>query len=143
MGVHYVKFGLFDDVVKVDEPEALVYETRAVAVLVFLLAPKTGPVVLLFSAVMGLTFLSTVPPTAGLVAKFFGTAHMATLFGFVMLSHQIGGFLGAWLGGKAFEWTGSYDWMWYADIVLAAGAALIHLPIREAAIAPRVAAAAT
>ena len=62
---------------------------------------------------------------------------MATLFGFVMLSHQLGGFLGAWLGGKAFEATGSYDWMWYADIVLAAGAALIHLPIREARLPPR------
>ena len=102
------------------------------AVLVFLFAPKTGPVVLLFAAVMGLTFLSTVPPTAGLVAKFFGPANMATLFGIVMLSHQIGGFLGAWLGGKSFEWTGSYDWMWYADIVLAVGAALVHMPIREA-----------
>jgi predicted MFS family arabinose efflux permease len=85
-----------------------------------------------FAAVIGLTYLSTVPPTAGLVAKFFGPAHMATLFGIVMLSHQVGGFLGAWLGGKAFEWTGSYDWMWYADIVLAVGAALVHLPIREA-----------
>lgn len=110
---------------------ALVYATRAVAVLLFLVAPKTGPVVLLFSAVMGLTFLSTVPPTAGLVAKFFGTAHMATLFGLVMLTHQIGGFLGAWLGGKVFEATGAYDWVWYIDIVLAVGAALVHLPIRE------------
>jgi MFS family permease len=119
---------------------SLVYAARGVAVLVFLLAPKTEAVVLVFAAVIGLTYLSTVPPTAGLVAKFFGTAHMATLFGFVMLSHQIGGFLGAWLGGKAFEWTGSYNWMWYADIVLAAGAALIHLPIREAALPPRVAA---
>ena len=108
----------------------------------FLLAPKTEAVVLVFAAVIGLTYLSTVPPTAGLVAKFFGTAHMATLFGFVMLSHQIGGFLGAWLGGKAFEWTGSYDWMWYVDIVLAVGAALIHLPIREARLPPRLAAAA-
>ena len=62
---------------------------------------------------------------------------MATLFGVVMLTHQIGGFLGAWLGGKAFESTGSYDWMWYADIVLAVGAALIHLPIREARLPPR------
>jgi len=113
----------------------------AVAVLLFLFAPKTEAVVLIFAAVIGVTYLSTVPPTAGLVAKFFGTAHMATLFGFVMLSHQIGGFLGAWLGGKAFEWTGSYDWMWYADIVLAAGAALIHLPISEAVVPPRVAAA--
>jgi MFS family permease len=74
---------------------SLVYATRALAVLVFLLAHKTGPVVLAFSAVMGLTFLSTVPPTAGLVAKFFGPANMATLFGIVMFSHQIGGFLGA------------------------------------------------
>ncbi len=111
---------------------SLVYAVRAVAVLVFLLSPKTGPVLLTFAAVMGLTFLSTVPPTAGLVAKFFGTAHMATLFGVVMLTHQVGGFLGAWLGGKVFEATGSYDWMWYADIVLAVGAALVHLPIREA-----------
>jgi predicted MFS family arabinose efflux permease len=121
---------------------SLLYASRGVAVLLFLLAPKTEAVVLVFAAVIGLTYLSTVPPTVGLVAKFFGTAHMATLFGFVMLSHQIGGFLGAWLGGKAFEWTGSYDWMWYADIVLAAGAALIHLPIREAVVPARVTAAA-
>ena len=111
---------------------SLVYATRAVAVLIFLLAPKTGVVVLVFAAVMGLTFLSTVPPTAGLVAKFFGTANMATLFGIVMLTHQVGGFLGAWLGGKVFVATGSYDWIWYVDIVLAVGAALIHLPIHEA-----------
>jgi predicted MFS family arabinose efflux permease len=110
---------------------ALVYAARALAVIVFLLAPKTGPVVLLFSAVMGLTFLSTVPPTAGLVAKFFGPSNMATLFGIVLLTHQVGGFLGAWLGGKVFDATGAYDWIWYIDIVLAVGAALIHLPIRE------------
>ncbi len=121
---------------------SLVYAARALAVLAFLFAPKTEAVVLVFAAFIGLTYLSTVPPTAGLVAKFFGTAHMATLFGFVMLSHQIGGFLGAWLGGKSFEWTGSYDWMWYADIVLAVGAALIHLPIREARLPARLAAAA-
>ena len=111
---------------------SLVYATRAVAVLLFLVAPKTEFTFLVFAAVIGVSYLSTVPPTAGLVAKFFGPSHMATLFGLVMLSHQIGGFLGAYLGGKAFEWTGSYNWMWYADIVLAVGAALIHLPIREA-----------
>jgi MFS family permease len=111
---------------------SLLYAVRAVAVLVFLFAPKTGPVLLVFAAVMGLTFLSTVPPTAGLVAKFFGPANMATLFGIVMLTHQVGGFLGAWLGGQVFEATGNYDWIWYIDIVLAVGAALIHLPIREA-----------
>ena len=105
--------------------------------LLFVLAPKTTPVMLLFAAVMGLTFLSTVPPTAGLVAKFFGIANMATLFGIVMLTHQLGGFLGAWLGGKVFEATGNYDWVWYIDILLAIGAALIHLPIREARLPAR------
>ncbi len=108
-----------------------IYLVRALAVLAFVLAPKTTPVVLVFAAVMGVTFLSTVPPTAGLVARFFGPAHMATLVGLVMVTHQIGGFLGAWLGGKAFEASGSYDWIWYADIVLALAAALIHLPIQE------------
>ena len=111
--------------------------TRGLAVLIFMLAPKNETVVLVFSAVMGLTFLSTVPPTAGLVAKFFGPAHMGTLFGLVMVSHQIGGFLGAYLGGKAFELTGRYDMMWLADIALAVGAALIHLPIREAELPAR------
>lgn len=110
---------------------SLIYAARALAVLAFLLAPKTGPVLLIFSAVMGLTFLSTVPPTAGLVAKFFGPANMATLFGTVMLSHQVGGFLGAWLGGTVFQATGSYDIVWAIDIALAVGAALLHLPIDE------------
>ncbi|RYF15724.1 MAG: MFS transporter [Comamonadaceae bacterium] len=116
---------------------ALIYATRALAVLVFLLAPKSGAVVLVFSAVMGLTYLSTVPPTAGLVTKFFGPANMATLFGVVMLTHQVGAFFGSWMGGKVFEWTGSYDWFWYVDILLALGAALVHLPIREAPLPAR------
>ena len=121
---------------------SLVYASRAVAVLLFVLAPKTGPVVLVFAAFMGLTFLSTVPPTAGLVAKFFGISHMATLFGVVMLTHQVGGFLGVWLGGKVFESTGSYDIIWFIDIALAVAAALVHLPIREALLPARVVAAA-
>jgi len=111
---------------------SIVYAMRAVAVLAFLAAPKTEVTFVLFSAVLGLTWLSTVPPTAGLVAKFYGPRYMATLFGIVMLSHQIGGFLGAYLGGKAFTATGSYDWMWWADIALALFAAAVHLPIREA-----------
>lgn len=110
---------------------SLLYATRGLAVLIFLLAPKTPAVMLIFAAVMGVTFLSTVPPTAGLVAKMFGTANMAMLFGIVMLAHQIGGFFGAFLGGYVFQATGSYDWVWYIDIVLAAGAALVNLPIRE------------
>ncbi|MDM0043913.1 MFS transporter [Variovorax dokdonensis] len=121
---------------------ALVYSVRAVAVLVFLLAPKTPTTVLVFAAVMGVSFLSTVPPTAGLVAKFFGPSNMAMLFGIVMLAHQVGGFLGAWLGGRVFEATGSYDWVWYIDIVLAIGAALVNLSIREAPLARRAVAAA-
>jgi predicted MFS family arabinose efflux permease len=111
---------------------SLVYGVRALAVLVFLMAPKTGPVLLVFAAVMGLTYLSTVPPTVGLVLKFFGPSNMAMLFGIVMLSHQVGGFLGAWLGGQVFEATGSFDLVWIIDILLAVGAALVHLPIREA-----------
>jgi len=112
---------------------SLVYAARGIAVIAFLLAPKTGFVMLAFAAVMGLTFLSTVPMTAGLVARFFGVGNMATLFGVVMLTHQVGGFLGAWLGGRVFEATGSYDIVWFIDIALAFGAALIHLPIRETA----------
>ena len=111
---------------------SLVYLTRGLAVLVFLFAPKTTAVVLIFSAVMGVSFLSTVPPTAGLVAKMFGPANMAMLFGIVMLAHQIGGFLGAYLGGTVFQSTGSYDLIWWIDIALAFGAALVNLPIREA-----------
>ena len=111
---------------------ALLYATRGLAVLLFLLVPKTPAVMLVFAAVMGVTFLSTVPPTAGLVARMFGTTNMVMLFGIVMLAHQIGGFFGAFLGGYVFQATGSYDWVWYTDIVLAVGAALVNLPIRKA-----------
>ena len=114
----------------------LVYATRAIAITLFLLAPKNEVTVLIFAAVMGVSFLSTVPPTAGLVAKFFGTANMAMLFGIVMLAHQVGGFFGAWLGGRVFEATGSYNLVWYIDIALAVGAALVHLPIREKKLVP-------
>ena len=110
---------------------SLIYAARAVALLAFVAAPKTTTTFLIFSIVVGFTYLATVPPTVGLVGKLHGMRFLATLFGIVMLSHQVGGFLGAWLGGKLFESTGSYDWMWYVDIVLAIGAALIHLPIRE------------
>jgi len=117
-----------------------VYFARAVAILIFFYSPKTPLVFFIFAAVIGFTYLSTVPPTIGLVAKLHGPRYLATLFGLVILAHQVGGFLGAWLGGKAFEATGSYDWMWWADIALCVFAALIHLPIREAR--PQLAAAA-
>jgi predicted MFS family arabinose efflux permease len=122
---------------------AWLYFARAALILAFFFSPKTPLVFFIFAAGIGFTYLSTVPPTVGLVAKLLGARYLATLFGVVMLSHQVGGFLGAWLGGKAFEATGSYDWMWWADIALCLFAALIHLPIREArpAAAPAPAAA--
>ncbi|MDX3774716.1 MFS transporter [Chromatiaceae bacterium AAb-1] len=110
---------------------SLLYTLRGLAVLAFLLAPKTPAVILIFAAIMGVTFLSTVPPTAGLVAKMFGPANMAMLFGVLMLAHQIGAFFGAYLGGHVFHLTGNYDLVWIIDILLAVVAALIHLPIRE------------
>lgn len=110
---------------------ASIYFARAMLILAFFLAPKTPVVFFAFAAGIGFTYLSTVPPTVGLVAKLLGVRYLATLFGIVMLTHQIGGFLGAWLGGKAFEATGSYDWIWAADITLCLFAAVVNLPIRE------------
>lgn len=112
---------------------AWLYAARGVGVAVFLIAPKTELTILLFSVWMGLTWLATVPPTAGLVGKLFGTRYLATLFGVTLFSHQVGGFFGAWLGGIAFAATGNYDWMWYADMALAAMATIVNLPIREPA----------
>jgi MFS family permease len=108
------------------------YFTRALAVLVYLALPKTAWTFYAFAAVLGATWLATVPPTAGLTAKLFGTRYLATLFGLTLLSHQVGGFFGAWLGGLAVAHSGNYLWMWWADAVLAFGAALVNLPIREA-----------
>jgi MFS family permease len=116
------------------------YGSRAAAVALYLMAPKTALTFYVFAFVLGLTWLATVPPTAGLVGKLFGTRHLATLFGLTLLTHQIGGFFGAWLGGIAIASTGNYNWMWYADIALAAVAAVLNLPIREAH--PRTVAAA-
>jgi MFS family permease len=113
------------------------YASRTVLLLLYLAAPKTEWTFYLFAAGLGLTWLATVPPTAGVVAKLFGTRYLATLFGLTLLSHQIGGFLGAWLGGIAITQYGNYLWMWYADALLAAAAALFNLPIREPGIEPR------
>ncbi len=108
------------------------YASRAVAIALYLAAPKTSLTFYVFAAVLGVTWLSTVPPTAGLVGKLFGVRYLATLFGLTLLSHQIGGFFGAWLGGIALVSTGSYQWMWFADMALALGAAVVNLPIKEA-----------
>ena len=111
---------------------AWIYGSRALIVAIYILMPKTALNVYLFAGALGFTWLATVPPTAGLVGKLFGTRYLSTLFGLTLVSHQIGGFLGAWLGGLALAQTGSYTWIWYADIMLALMAAAINLPIREA-----------
>ena len=111
---------------------ALMYASRAALLLWYLWMPKTDLTFYLFAAGLGLTWLATVPPTAALVGKLFGIRYMGTLFGMTLLSHQIGGFLGAWLGGLAITQQGDYTWMWYADIALAVAAALLNLPIKEA-----------
>ncbi|QID19913.1 MFS transporter [Nitrogeniibacter mangrovi] len=111
---------------------AWMYASRAVLIAVYLMAPKSELTFYLFAAGLGFTWLATVPPTAGLVGKLFGSRYLSTLFGLTIFTHQIGGFLGAWLGGIAVTAFGDYQWMWYADIALAAMAALANLPIREA-----------
>ncbi|MBT3067258.1 MFS transporter [Rhodoferax sp. U11-2br] len=113
---------------------AFIYLARALVISVFLLAPLTPLSVYVFSAVMGLLWLSTVPPTNAAVAQIFGVAHLSMLGGFVFFSHQIGSFLGVWLGGWLYDRTGSYDIVWYIAIALGVLAALVNLPVKETAI---------
>jgi predicted MFS family arabinose efflux permease len=120
---------------------ASIYLLRSVAIALFVLLPVTTLSVLLFAAAIGILWLSTVPPTSGLVAVMFGTRYIATLFGVVFFSHQVGAFLGIWLGGLFFELYGSYDAVWWMSVALGLFAALIHLPIAEHP-APRFAPAA-
>lgn len=112
------------------------YLLRAAAIALFFLLPKTEASVLIFAAVMGLAWLGTLPLTSGLVAKVFGTQHLGTLFGICFLGHQVGSFFGAWLGGYAFDATGSYTLVWTAMVVLGVLAALLHFPIRDAPLIP-------
>ena len=114
---------------------AFIYLARALAISVFLLAPLTPLSVYVFASVMGTLWLSTVPVTNALVAQIFGVAHLSMLSGFVFFSHQIGSFMGVWLGGYLYDKTGSYDIVWYIAIALGVAAALINLPIKEVAIA--------
>jgi predicted MFS family arabinose efflux permease len=113
---------------------AFIYFARSVAIAVFLLAPLTPTSVYIFSAVMGVLWLSTVPPTNAVLAQIFGVAHLSMLGGFVFFSHQIGSFMGVWLGGVLYDRTGSYDIVWYIAIALGVFAALVNLPVRETAI---------
>lgn len=114
---------------------SLIYLGRSIATLLLLAAPKTEAVVLTYAAVMGLLWLSTVPLTSGIVAQIFGVRYMATLFGIVFFSHQIGSFLGVWLGGYFYDTLGSYDPVWWMNIALGVFAAIVHLPIKEKPVA--------
>jgi predicted MFS family arabinose efflux permease len=114
---------------------AVIYALRAVAITLFVLAPLTPVSVYLFASVMGFLWLSTVPPTNAIVAQIFGVQYMSMLGGFVFLSHQIGSFLGVWLGGKLFDSTGSYDIVWWIAVGLSALAVAANLPVRETPIA--------
>jgi predicted MFS family arabinose efflux permease len=120
---------------------AAMYGSRAVLIVLYLMAPRTELTFYLFAAGLGFTWLATVPPTAAIVGKLFGIRYLSTLFGLTLLSHQIGGFLGAYLGGLAITQFGDFGWMWYADIALAIFAAIANLPIREAPVKPALAAA--
>ena len=114
---------------------AFIYLGRAAAITVFLWAPLTPLSVYIFASMMGLLWLSTVPPTNATVAQIFGVAHLSMLSGFVFFSHQVGSFMGVWLGGFLYDRTGSYDIVWYIAIALGIFAALVNLPVREAPIA--------
>lgn len=114
---------------------AFIYLARAVVISIFLLVPLSPMSVYVFSSVMGLLWLSTVPVTNAAVAQIFGVAHLSMLSGFVFFSHQVGSFMGVWLGGYMYDRTGSYNLVWYVAIGLGVVAALLNLPIRETAIA--------
>ena len=113
-----------------------IYGARAIIVILFLLSPKDVTSIMLFSAALGFTYLSTVPATAALVGKMFGPKYLATLFGITLFSHNIGAFFGAYFGGYFFQMTGEYTIVWLIDIGLAIFAALIHLPIKEKSALP-------
>ncbi|MDH3712764.1 MAG: MFS transporter [Gammaproteobacteria bacterium] len=110
---------------------SIIYFARSVCIAALLMAPKTEVTIYLFAATMGILWLSTVPLTTGIVAQVFGVRYMATLFGVVFLSHQLGSFLGVWLGGYLYDTIGTYDPVWWAGIVLGVLAAVLHLPINE------------
>lgn len=108
-----------------------IYTARTIAAAAFILLPITPESVLIFSAVMGSLWLATVPLTSGLVAHIYGLRYMGTLYGFIFLSHQLGGFMGVWLGGKMYDITGDYTLVWWIGVGVGAFSAIVHLPVRE------------
>jgi MFS family permease len=121
---------------------SIIYFSRALSIVAFIVFPATTVSTLIFGAVTGLLWLSTVPPTSGLVALMFGTRWLTMLFGFAFFSHQVGGFLGVWLGGLAFEATGSYNLVWWLSVFFGVASAVINLPIVEKPVVRPLAAAA-
>jgi predicted MFS family arabinose efflux permease len=116
-----------------------IYFLRAVAIAAFFLLPVTDISIRVFGAAMGLLWLSTVPPTSGLVARLFGTRYLTMLFGIAFFSHQIGAFIGAYWAGWLFDTQGNYDAVWWVSIALGVLSAIVHLPIRERAPVPAIA----
>jgi predicted MFS family arabinose efflux permease len=114
-----------------------VYTARTIVSILFILFPMTPATVILFSLVMGMLWLATVPLTSGLVAYIYGVRYMGTLYGFVFFSHQVGAFLGVWLGGKMYDLPGNYDMVWWIGIGVGAFSAIVHLPIRERPLLPQ------
>ena len=110
---------------------SILYSLRAVIIAVFIFSPPSIYTSVFFGITFGLLWLSTVPPTNGIVAQIFGTKYLSTLFGIVFLSHQVGSFIGAYLGGYFYDLYGSYDYAWYIAIALSVFAAIVHLPIDE------------
>ena len=128
-------FGLSGDYWRKNYVLSALYAARGVVIVVFLVLPLTSFTALAFAAAMGFLWLGTVPLTSGLVSQMFGVRYLSTLYGIVFLSHQVGSFFGAWAAGYFYDRSGNYDWAWGASIVLAVFAALIHLPIRDTAVA--------
>ncbi|NQV68097.1 MAG: MFS transporter, partial [Rhodobacteraceae bacterium] len=110
---------------------AAIYVGRTVIAAAFILAPMTPGTVLLFSMLMGSLWLATVPLTSGLIAHIYGLRYMGTLYGIVFFSHQLGSFMGVWLGGRMYDLTGNYTLVWWIGVGIGAFSALVHLPIRE------------
>jgi predicted MFS family arabinose efflux permease len=121
LGKHYTKKYLL----------AGIYAGRTVAAALFILLPMTPTTVLVFSVVMGALWLATVPLTSGLVAHIYGLRYMGTLYGVVFFSHQLGAFLGVWLGGRMYDITGDYTLVWWVGVAVGAFSAIVHLPVRE------------
>ncbi len=126
-----ILFGSLGDRIRKRTLLTIIYSTRAILMLAFLIVPLTTTTALIFSAIMGFIWLATVPLTSGIVASLFGTSSLSTLYGVVFVGHQLGAFLGVWLGGRIFDTTGSYNVVWLIAVALGVISALLHLPINE------------